>query len=129
MDLEYESYSLTINSNDFNVPNFTDENLYLFVKEYLLELLNNFTTEIIYFGLAPDNTADENDELLINGTFFRIIAQDRYLGIDMESTKEEILKAFSFIVENYSPFWSTIIIETGITKIERTIELLYKELL
>lgn len=128
MNLEFESYSLIIDANNFEVPDLIDNELFLYVKEHLIELLKNENTEIIHFGYAPDNTADGNDELLTDGVFYRIICEDRYLGIDFDAPKVDILKAFLFIVEEFKPFWSTIIIETGFIKSEKTIELLYKEL-
>lgn len=100
MDLEFESYVLTIDANNINVPDFSDDNLYNFVKEHLVHLLQSKDLKIIHFGYAPDNTADNNDELLNDGVFYRIIAQDRYLGIDLDAD----------------------------IKSEKTIELLYKEL-
>jgi len=128
MNLEFESYSLIIDANNFDVPDLMDNELFLYVKEHLIELLKNENTEIIHFGYAPDNTADGNDELLTDGVFYRIICEDRYLGIDFDAPKVDVLKAFLFIVEKFKPFWSTIIIETGFIKSEKTIELLYKEL-
>ncbi len=42
-------------------------------------------------------------------------------------TKTEILNAFKYLVENYNPFWTTIIVEEGLIKKEVTIELLYQD--
>lgn len=128
MDLEFESLALTINANGCIVPDLIDYELFVTVKKNLISLLKGSNIEIVHFGYAPDNTADGNDELLNDGTYFRIICEDRYLGIDLEATKDEVLKAFLFIVENYIPFWSTVIVETGFIKKEVTIELLYKKL-
>lgn len=128
MDLDFESYALIINANGFEVPNLTDENLYQFVKSDLILLLNSNNCEVIHFGYAPDNTADGNDELLTDGVLYRIIAQDRYLGIDLDCEIDEVKKAFCNLVENYKPFWSSIIVENGLIKSEKTIELFYKEI-
>jgi len=128
MDLDFEDYALIIDSNGFEAPDLTDENLYLFVKDYLINLLKSNDCKVVHFGYAPDNTADNNDELLNNGVYFRIIAQDKYLGVDLDSDIDEVIKAFCHLVENFKPFWSTVIIEKGFIKIETTIELLYKDL-
>jgi hypothetical protein len=128
MELEFENYALTIDANNLNVPDLTDDNLYTFVKDNLIQLLKSNDCIIIHFGYAPDNTADNNDELLNDGVYYRIIAQDRYLGIDLDSDEVEVKKAFCYLVENFKPFWSSIIIENGFIKSEKTIELLYKEL-
>lgn len=128
MNLDFDSYALIIDAKEFLTPDLKDSELYFYVKKYLVDLLNDSQTEIIHFGYAPDNTADGNDELLIDGVLFRIICEDRYLGIDFDSSKEEVLKAFLYVVENFIPFWSSIIVETGFIKKEVTIELLYKDL-
>lgn len=128
MDLDFEDYALIIDSNGFEAPDLTDENLYLFVKDYLINLLKSNDCKVVHFGYAPDNTADNNDELLNDGVYFRIIAQDKYLGVDLDSDNDEVIKAFCHLVENFKPFWSTVIIEKGFIKTETTIELLYKDL-
>lgn len=122
-------FSLTINAENINVPyGHSDEILYLKVKNYLLNILDNSDLEIIHFGLAPDNTADNNDDLLLDGTYFRIIAYQDDLGIDLDSNKFDIINSFKKIVENHKPFWSTIFVEKGFIKEEVTIELLYQNL-
>ena len=127
MDLEFREYALTIATQLDNVPyGLSDEALYLTVKEDLIALLSDVNTPIVYFGFAPDNTGDNQDELLNNGMFYRIIGYEKNLGVDLESSKYEILFAFKNFVSNYKPFWSSIIIEEGFIKKEITIELLYK---
>lgn len=128
MNLDFDSYALIIDAKDFLPPDLKDNELYFYVKKHLIDILKDSQTEIIHFGFAPDNTADGNDDLLTDGVLYRIICQDRYLGIDFDSNKEDILKAFLYIVENFIPFWSSIIVETGFIKKEVTIELLYKDL-
>jgi hypothetical protein len=49
------------------------------------------------------------------------------LVIDLESSSKEILNAFYFLVSNYEPRFTTVIIEEGLTKKEITIELLYQD--
>jgi len=128
MQLDFQDFALTINAKDISVPyGLSDELLFLKIRNHLIELLSDEKTLITYFGLAPDNTADNQDRLLIEGVFYRIIGYEKNLGIDLESTKSEILKAFKYLIENYNPFWSTIIVEEGLIKKEVTIELLYKD--
>ena len=128
MELEFDEFALTISANNIEVPyGLSDEVLFLKVRKDLIELLAKPETPIHYFSYAPDNTADGQDELLTEGVFFRIIAYEKNLGVDLESTEKEILSAFSYLVENYAPFWTTIMVEEGETKKEITIELLYQD--
>ena len=128
MQFDFQDFALTINAKDISVPyGLSDELLFLTIRNHLIQLLSDEKTTITYFGLAPDNTADNQDELLNDGVFYRIIGYEKNLGIDLDSTKSEILKAFKYLIENYKPFWSTIIVEEGLIKKEVTIELLYKD--
>lgn len=128
MELQFEDFALTIKATNLDVPyNLMDEPLFIAVRSHLIELLSSQLTEIFYFGVAPDNTADGQDELLENGVFYRIIAYEKNLGVDLESTREEILKAFHYLVSNFEPRWTTIFVEEGLTKKEVTIELMYQE--
>jgi hypothetical protein len=128
MELEFDEFALTIGANDIEVPyGLSDEALFLTVRKDLIELLAKPETPIHYFSYAPDNTADGQDELLTEGVFFRIIAYEKNLGVDLESSEKEVLSAFRYLVENYSPFWTTIMVEEGATKKEITIELLYQD--
>lgn len=128
MELHFDDFALTIKAADLDVPyNLMDEPLFLSVRSHLIELLSSDKTEIIYFGLAPDHTADGQDELLENGIFYRIIAYEKNLGVDLESAPEEILNAFHYLVSNFEPRWTTLFVEEGLTKKEATIELMYQE--
>ncbi|MFH7001195.1 hypothetical protein [Flavobacterium bizetiae] len=128
MELHFEDFALTVRAGGLDVPyGLTDQNLFLAVRQHLLKLLSNQNTEIFFFGAAPDNTADGQDELLENGIYFRIIAYEKNLGIDLESGREEILNAFGYLVENFEPKWTTILVEEGESRKEVTIELLYQE--
>lgn len=128
MELHFDEFALTISAGSIEVPyGALDELLFLQVRHDVLEKLNDASTEIEHFGYAPDNTADALDELLTTGVFYRIIGYEKNLGVDLDSTPEEIKKAFAYLVELYKPFWSTIIVEEGATKKEVTIELLYQD--
>ena len=127
MNNEEIEYSLTVEAKDFIVPKeMYDEVLFLTVKQDVLDVLNYPDTVITYFGFAPDNTADNQDDLLLDGVFFRIIAYNKDLGLTLESTKDEVLAAFSNLVTTKAPYWITIITERGFIKEEITIELLYQ---
>ena len=127
MNNEEIEYSLTVEAKDFIVPKeMYDEVLFLTVKQDVLDVLNYPDTVITYFGFAPDNTADNQDDLLLDGVFFRIIAYNKDLGLTLESTKDEVLAAFSNLVTTKAPYWTTIITERGFIKEEITIELLYQ---
>ncbi|MBS7253291.1 hypothetical protein [Flavobacterium branchiicola] len=70
MDLHFEDFGLTIKAADLEVPyHLMDEPLFLTVRSHLTGLLSDQKTEIFYFGMAPDNTADRHNELLENGVF------------------------------------------------------------
>lgn len=128
MELNFDEFALTIKANDLEVPyHLKDEPLFLTVRTHLIDLLRNEETEIFYFGFAPDNTADNQDELLTDGVFYRIIGYEKNLGVDLESSPAAILKAFHYLVSNYQPKWTTIFEEQGITKKEITIELLFQD--
>ena len=128
MELNFDDYALTIKADGIDVPyHLKDEPLFLTVRSYLIDLLTQEQTEIYHFGYAPDNTADGQDELLENGVFFRIIGYEKNLGIDLESSFKEIMNAYHYLVSNYEPRWTSIIIEEGLYKKEITIELLYQD--
>jgi len=130
MELHFEDLALTIKAADLDVPyDLMDEPLFLTVRSDLTDLLSNKKTEIFYFGLAPDSTADGQDELLENGIFYRIIGYEKNLGVDLQSSPEEILSAFHYLVSNFQPRWATIFVEEGVSKKEVTIELMYQEIL
>ncbi len=105
------------------IPDYQDEVLLLHFKSTILDLISN--SEIIYFGLGPDNTADNNDELLNEGTFFRIIANSEMLNINLNSTLEAATASFKKLIENHSVRWGTVLIEKGFITTEKTIEFIF----
>ena len=128
MKLEFLELALIFRAKDLAVPvDLKDDDLFIEIRPTLISLLNDDSTEVIYFGMAPDNTADGQDELLLEGTFFRIICNEKYLGIDLESDINEIKQAFKHLVEQNKPFWTTTIVEQGFVTTETTIELLYRD--
>lgn len=128
MELNFSEFALTIEAVNIDLPfGLSDELLFIKIKSHLIDLLSDNETKITYFGYAPDNTADNQDELLNDGVYYRIIGYEKNLGVDLESTENEILNAFKYLVENYNPFWTTIIIEEGFIKKEITIELMYRD--
>jgi hypothetical protein len=128
MELHFDDFALIIRADGIEVPyGLMDETLFLTVKKDLVALLAKDDTSIHYFGYVPDNTADGQDELLTEGVFFRIIGYEKNLGVDLESSEKEVIAAFKYLVENYEPRFTTIIVEEGETKKEVTIELLYQD--
>ena len=128
MELEFLDLAIIIRASNIIISSeLKDEALFLSLKPKLLSLLKDVNNEVIFFGVAPDNTADGQDELLLDGTFIRMICNEKYLGIDLESDKAEFIAAFSQLIENYNPFWTTIMVEKGFIKTETTVELLYRD--
>ena len=128
MQLNFIDVGLIIKAENIEVPyGLIDETLFLAVKPYLLDLLSDNETDLYSFGYAPDNTSDGQDELLYDGTLFRIIVNEKYVGVDFESSPESIKKAFYNLVSNYQPDWCSIMADAGKTITEITIELLYRE--
>ncbi|KVV16333.1 hypothetical protein [Flavobacterium sp. TAB 87] len=128
MELKFIDLGLILKADDLEVPEtLQDETLFISVKPFLLALLSNDMCPIHHFGHAPDNTADGQDELLHHGTLIRIIVDEKYVGVDLECSKQEIVKAFYHLVSNYQPDFCMIMEENGATKKETTVELLYRE--
>lgn len=125
--INFYDLALIIKADSISIPDgLTEENLFLHLRGGILELLLT-KPEITDFGYAPDNTADNQDELLYDGTQLRIICNEKYLGIDVDSSNEEVFKAFHDLIQNYVPMWTTIIVEKGFLNKETTIDLLYRE--
>lgn len=123
MEMHFEDLALTIKAGQLDVPfGLKDDALFLTVRSHLIELLCS-RTEIFCFGMAPDNTADGQEELLQDGVFYRIIGYEKNLGIDLENYEDEILSVYHYLVENFVPRWTTIFVEEGKAKKEITIEL------
>lgn len=125
--IEFYDLAITIEADSIIIPNgLSEENLFLFLKKDIINCLSN-NVAIIHFGYAPDNTADNQDELLYDGTQLRVICNEKYLGVDIETPIDEVVKSFKKLVENYTPYWTTIIEERGFIKKETTIDLLYRD--
>ncbi|UOK43409.1 MULTISPECIES: hypothetical protein [Flavobacterium] len=127
MELIFEDIAIIVKADELDVPKgLSEENLFLFLKPQISNLLEKGNMNLIYIGMAPDNTADGNDELLYDGQLVRIICNEKYLGIKLNNSEDEIIGAFLDLISNYSPFWTTIIKERGFIKKEITIDLLYR---
>jgi hypothetical protein len=119
--------ALIIKADSISIPDgLTEENLFQHLREDILELLLT-EPDITHFGYAPDNTADNQDELLYDGTQIRIICNEKYLGIDLGSSNVEVFNAFYDLIKNYVPMWTTIIEERGFLNKETTIDLFYRD--
>lgn len=128
MEPIYEDIAIILKADEVFIPKgLTDENLFLFLKPQLIGLLEKSKREIVHIGMAPDNTADNNDELLYEGQLLRIICNEKHLGIKMNDHHDYIIDAFVKLISHYSPFWTTIMIERGFIRKETTIDLLYRD--
>ncbi len=59
MELEFLDLALIIRATDMILHyDLKDEALFLNLKTEILLLLNDKKNEVIFFGMAPDNTAD-----------------------------------------------------------------------
>lgn len=114
---------LIVPAGEVPVPELTDDNLFNYFKSILIEKLND--SEITYYGVAPDNTADNQDDLLQEGIFFRIICPHQAVDVSDNSTNQEILKTFRFLIETRYPNWGSVIVEKGFINTETTIEFVY----
>lgn len=123
----FQDIALIIEASNIIIPKgLIEENLFQHLKQDLINCLS-YNSKVIHFGYAPDNTSDNNDELLYDGTQIRIICNEKYLGIDINSPINEVLIAFRNLIETYDPYWVTIIEEKGFIKKEVTIDLLYRD--
>jgi len=122
--MEDVNLCIILPAEDLEIPDYQDELLLLHFKTDLIRLMES--SKITFFGYAPDNTADGNDELLTDGIFFRLIAPDVLLNLTLESSLTEVRSAFINLIKNEPLFWGTVIIERGFIKTETTIEFLFK---
>lgn len=114
---------LIIKAGEIAIPDFHDEILFYHFKQAVLSILKN--SEIYYFGYAPDNTADNQDDLLFDGKLFRVISPENLIDVNIESDKKDVIEAFRSLIENKNPFWSSVIIEKGFINVETTVEFKY----
>jgi hypothetical protein len=114
---------LIFSAGDPFIPEYQDEVLLLHFKATLLEMLEN--PEIIHFGYAPDNTADNDDDLLNEGTFFRIISTAELLNLNLDSPSTEVVSSFKNLIEKQPLSWGTVIVEKGFITKETTIEFIF----
>lgn len=115
--------SITLPTEDHQIPNYNDELLFIHFKEALLEALDK--EKVIHFGIAPDNTADGNNELLTEGTFFRIIAPAYLLDLSEDSSPKKVLKSYKNLIAKEKVRSGTVIVEKGIITAETTIEFIF----
>ncbi len=114
---------IILSAGNPSIPDYRDEILLLHFKADLIDLIES--TEIIFFGYAPDNTADGNDELLNDGIYYRIISSAELLNLNLESTRVEVVSAFKNLIETQPLHWGTVIVEKGFITTETTIEFIF----
>jgi len=64
-------------------------------------------------------------KLLQKRVLYRILELEKSLGVDLESSSQELVYAFPNLVDSLQPICSIVFIEQGLTKKERSIELMY----
>lgn len=114
---------LIFSAGDVDIPDYRDEVLFMHFKPTLLEIIDD--AEIIHFGYAPDNTADGDDDLLEDGTFFRIICAAERVGLTPESARRDVLDGFRRLIENEDVRWGSVIVEKGFIREEITVEFIF----
>ena len=115
-------FSLIIDAPAVTLPNeLPEDQLFSHFQNEIVEMLQNDTEAINYFGLVPDNGADGIDEALFNGVLFRFDVPQTVLGIDVDAESKAVRKAFLNVVEKHIPSGNTVLEERGQTKVETTI--------
>ena len=94
----------------------------------IVQLLQNYSEAINYFGLVPDNGADGIDELLFDGVLFRLDVPQTFLDIDVDAEPHLVRKAFLNVVEKHTPSGNSVLEERGETKVETTVVFEYYHL-
>ncbi len=122
MENEFSKVSLTIEAPHVRIQNGLDNDiLFSHFKLDVIELLNQDATVINHFGSIPDNGADGIDDLLIDGTLFRLDVSLDSLGISLDADHLAVNEAFLFIVKNMKPVYSAVLHEQGEYKNQKTI--------
>lgn len=114
--------SMTLEASNITLPvGLSDSNLFSHFQSKAIELLKNDALGVHHFGMVPDNNAEGNDELLIDGTLFRFDVSQKLLGIDEDAAPHLVKQAFLAVVENKKPSFSAVLDEVGEFKKETTI--------
>ena len=122
-------FSLIIDAPAVTLPNeLPEDQLFSHFQNEIVEMLQNDTESINYFGLVPDNGADGIDEALSNGVLFRFDVPRTVLGIDVDAEPHLVRKAFLNVVENHTPSGNIVLEERGETKVETTVVFEYYHL-
>ena len=122
-------FSLIIDAPAVSLPGeVPEEQLFSHFQLEIIELLQNDTKAINYFGLVPDNGADGIDEALYNGVLFRFDVPQTVLGIDVDAEPHLVRKAFLNVVEKFNPSGNSVLEERGETRVETTVVFEYYHL-
>ncbi|SFF27078.1 hypothetical protein [Flavobacterium xueshanense] len=122
-------FSLIIDAPAVTLPNeLPEDQLFSHFQNEIVEMLQNDTEAINYFGLVPDNGADGIDEALFNGVLFRFDVPQTVLGIDVDAESKAVREAFLNAVENHIPCGNIVLEERGETKVETTVVFEYYHL-
>ena len=121
--------SLVIDAPAVTLPNELPGNqLFSHFQHEIIDLLQNDTFAVNYFGLVPDNGADGIDEALFNGVLFRFDVPQTVLRIDVDAEPHLVRKAFLKVVEKHTPSGNIVLEECGATKVETTVVFEYYHL-
>jgi hypothetical protein len=121
--------SLIINAPAVSFPSaVAEDQLFSHFQHEIVELLQNDTEAINYFGLVPDNGADGIDEAFFYGVLFRFDVPQTVLGIDVEAEPHLVRKAFLNVVEKHPPSGNSVLEERGENKVETTVVFEYYHL-
>ena len=122
MENEFSKVSLTIEAPLVIVQDgLSNEILFSHFRHDIIRLLEQDYTMINHFGEVPDNGSEGIDELLIDGTLFRLDVSLDVLGIKLDADHLDIKEAFLLIVKNNMPVYSAVLHEQGEYKHEKTI--------
>jgi hypothetical protein len=121
--------SLIIDAPAVTLPNgLPEDQLFSHFQYEIIEMLQNDTEAISYFGLVPDNGADGIDDALFNGVLFRFDVPQAILGIEVGAAPHLVRNAFLNVVRNHTPSGNSVLEERGETKIETTVVFEYYHL-
>jgi hypothetical protein len=122
MKTESTVLSLTLEASNVTLAvGVSEGDLFSHYKSKAIELLKNDALGVHHFGMVPDNGAEGNDELLIDGTVFRFDVSQEILGVDESAAPHLVKEAFLAVVESATPSSSSLLEEFGATKKETTI--------
>jgi len=115
-------FSLIIDAPAVSLSNeLSEDHLFAHFQYDIIELLQNDTEAINYFGLVPDNGANEIADILFNDVLFRFDVPHTVLGIEGGAEPHLVRKAFLNVAKEQTPVGNIGLEERGETKVETTL--------